>query len=131
MRMKKRRSFKDNLIWVKSGVCILLGVSVAGGIWFKVRKNKKDDNLEEFAKEFFNDYLKERMEQVEKEEIKWDYQINHIGIAEKDNDEILVVVNYDLILDDEYEREYITEQWMMKIKQGKGHTYEVIDQEEK
>lgn len=119
------------MIWIKSGVCILLGFSVVGGIWFKVRRNKKGDNLEEIAKEFFNSYLKERMEQVEKEEIKWDYQVNQIEIAEKDNDEFFVVVNYDLILDDEYEREYITEQWMMKIKQGKNHTYEVIDQVEK
>ena len=131
MRMEKRRSFKDKMIWIKSGVCILLGFSVAGGIWFKVRKDKKGENLEEIAKEFFNSYLKERMEQIEKEEIKWDYQLNQIEILEKCNDEFLIVVNYDLILDDEYEREYTTEQWTIKIKQGKGQTYEVIDQGEK
>lgn len=131
MRMKKERSFKDKMIWIKSGVCILLGASVAGGIWFKVRKNKKEDNLEEIAKEFFNGYLKERMRQFEREGIKWDSRLNQIEILEKCNDEFLVLVNYDLILDDEYEREYSTEQRIIKIKQCKDQTYEMIEQEEK
>lgn len=130
--MTKGRDKKDKGIWIKSGACVLVGVSVIGsvGVWLKTKRTKTKEPIEEVAKQLLDYHLNREMEQTKKENIDWRYQITQLEIARRTDNEYMIKICYDLIVDDEYEREYTTEQWMMRIQKVDRKGYEVIEQGE-
>lgn len=130
--MVKGRGKNDKGLWIKSGACILVGVSVIGsvGVWLKTKHPKIKEPIEEVAKQLFDYHLNRVMDQTKKENIDWRYQITKLEVIQRTTKEYSIKIYYDLILDDEYEREYTSEQWMMRIQKVNGKGYEVIEQGE-
>lgn len=130
--MVKGRGKNDKGLWIKSGACVLVGVSVIGsvGVWLKTQYLERKETIEEVAKQLFDDHLNRVMDQTKKENIDWRYQITQLEVPPKITKEYTIKIYYDLILDDEYGREYTSEQWMMRIQKVNGKRYEVIEQGE-
>ena len=49
MNMKRKKKVEYNEIWVKSSVCVLLGIGVIGGVLLKRREEKAEQDLKEIG----------------------------------------------------------------------------------
>lgn len=128
--MKLRIKRKGNKIWIRSSICIVLGVGVVGGICYKRMRQKSIGLMKEVALSLFNDAIDEKMDPIKKNQLEWQIEINKIQVISGNIEEFVVKINYDLNLMDEIECEYRTEQWMMRIKRGLDEGYEVVEQGE-
>lgn len=128
--MKLRIKRKGNKIWIRSSICIVLGVGVVGGICYKRMRQKSIGLMKEVALSLFNDAIDEKMDPIKKNQLEWHIEINKIQVISGNIEEFVVKINYDLNLMDEIECEYRTEQWMMRIKRGLDEGYEVVEQGE-
>ncbi len=124
--MKIRIRRKDNKILITSSICIVLGV----GVIYKLMRKKTTEVMEEIAKQMFMLHLDEQISQMSKDEVKCEFEITHLQIISGNLQKFVVKINYDFNLIDEVEREYCTEQWMMKIIQLSNGDYEVTEEGE-
>lgn len=128
--MKIRIKYKENKIWIKSSLCIVLGVGVIGGIYYNLRHKKPNELMKEIAKPFFYEHINEIMSQFKKDEVNWSVGINQLKIISGDVNEFIVKIKYDLNIIDEVECEYFSQQWMMKIKCESNGEYKLVEQGE-
>ena len=59
MNMKRKKKVEYNEIWVKSSVCVLLGIGVIGGVWLKRREEKAEQDLKEIGQALLNEHINE------------------------------------------------------------------------
>lgn len=125
--MKVRIKRKGNKIWIRSSICIVLGIGVIGGVCYKRVRQKSADEMKEIATTLFNEHINEMMNQMKKDQVKWRIEINQLQIISGNLEEFIVKINYDIDLMTEIACEYRTEQWMMRIKRRLDESYEVIE----
>lgn len=128
--MKVKKVVENKKIWVKSSVCVLLGLGVMGGFWLKRREEKAEQALKEIGQELLNDRINELKQKFGCEEFDCQFTLNQIDVISKNRDEFVLQLNYDLVIADELEREYSTQTWMMRVKRINAKGYEVIEQGE-
>ena len=128
--MKRKKKVEYNEIWVKSSVCVLLGIGVIGGVWLKRREEKAEQDLKEIGQALLNEHINELKQKFGYEEIDCQCTLNQIEVVSKKRDEILLRLNYDLVIANEIERDYSTQTWMMRVKHVNAKGYEVIEQGE-
>lgn len=128
--MKIRVKYKENKIWIKSSLCMVFGLGVIGGIYYNLRYKKPNELMKEVAKSFFDEHIHEMMSQLKKDEVNWSVEIHQLKIIAGDVKEFIVKIKYDLNLIDEVECDYVSRQWMMKIKYEPNGEYQLVEQGE-
>lgn len=130
MSMKYKKMVENKKIWVKSSFCVLLGLGVLGGLWLKRKEEKAEEELKEIGQDLLSHHLEELKQQFGYEEFECQIVLNEIEVVARKKNEFVLTLNYDLMIADELEREYLTQTWMMRVKQINSKGYEVIEQGE-
>lgn len=128
--MDNKNWMKGKKIWLKSGVCVLLSIGIMGGLWVRRREEKAEEDLQEIGQDLLKHRIEELKQQLGYEEFEWQCQLNQIEVVSKNKDEYLLKMNFDLMIADELECEYTTQNWMMRVKQINAKGYEIVEQGE-
>lgn len=128
--MRRQKWTENKNLWLKSGACVLFGISIAGSVLLKKREEKIEEDLKEIAKEQLNNRLNDLKKQLGYQELDYQLSLNDFKIVDKEHNQWLVKLNYDVVIISELAKMYSTKTWMMRVRQVNLKLYEVTEQGE-
>lgn len=128
--MGRQKWIENKNLWLKSGACVLFGISIAGSVLLKKREEKIEEDLKEIAKEQLNNRLNDLKKQLGYQELDYQLSLNDFKIVDKEHNQWLVKLNYDVVIISELAKMYSTKTWMMRVRQVNLKLYEVTEQGE-
>jgi hypothetical protein len=130
LKVQKENKKKTKKTLVKPSLYVLLSVSVLSGFFLKFKRNKIEKEMSEFILQRLDDHLLEVMNEAGKDDVNWNFENVKIQFLDKTLDELVAHVTYDLSFIDAMERQYTTEEWLLKIKHFEGNRYEIVEEGE-